>query len=250
MIKVFQCWSSRVATSSRGRNWKIDFLTHKVRDNAKRSEKRNWSSHQHKQRFKFEKTETPGEEYIRQQSSQHNQRSRSTAQSIGINFNKKVKVANKIFGKLTTSTFPTSTHWTASRTWVYKFKKNYTTQWSFMDQTLLHQEWVKSQQNDSKPQKSYHMIHMMSHNHRNHTVICNHRNHHTMVCNPAMDWRCQWPVEISWGMIHPVEKSQPNATNVTILCILTCWNILGVIQGSRRSHPPKFTPLNICAIHL
>ena len=26
---------------------------------------------------------------------------------------------------------------------------------------------------------------------------------------------------------------------------MTCWNILGVIQGSRRSHPPKLTPLDM-----
>ena len=49
------------------------------------------------QRLRFEKTETPGEEYIRQQFSQHTRCPRSTAQNIGVTFYKKVKVENKYF---------------------------------------------------------------------------------------------------------------------------------------------------------
>ena len=32
---------------------------------------------------------------------------------------------------------------------------------------------------------------------------------------------------------------------MTLDHFITCWNILGVIQGSRRSHPPKLTPLDM-----
>ena len=32
---------------------------------------------------------------------------------------------------------------------------------------------------------------------------------------------------------------------MTLDHFITCWNILGVIQGSMRSHPPKLTPLDM-----
>ena len=57
----------------------------------------------------------------------------------------------------------------------------------------------------------------------------------------------------SWMASKLREKGIEANRNLTMIfkpamMAVTCWKILGVIQGSRRSQPPKFTPLKMLDI--